>query len=150
MGTLTIPVTLESLPLYLRGGTILPLQQPGINTLQSRSNDMELLAALDTRQAATGMLFWDDGESLDTLTFSRYFLGRMSVAERMLSMTVMVDGAREVQYLRISRVVIIGITTGVGAVMVNGENHWDWTFQNGGLDVTNLQISVNDNFQILF
>ena len=99
-----IPVTLETLPLYLRGaGTILPLQQPGINTLQSRSNDMELLAALDDRQAATGLLFWDDGESLDTLTFSQYFLGRMSVEERKLSMTVMVDGARELQFLRISR-----------------------------------------------
>ena len=150
LGNLTKRVTLETLPLYLRGGTILPLQQPGINTLQSRSNDMELLAALDDRQAAAGLLFWDDGESLDTLTFSQYFLGRMSVEERKLSMTVMVDGARELQFLRISRVVIIGITTDVGAVIVNGEEHWEWTFQNGGLDVTNLQISVNDNFQILF
>ena len=112
---------------------------------------MELLAALDRGQAATGLLFWDDGESLDSLTFSRYFLGKMSVDERELNMTVMVDGAMsELQYLRISRVVIIGIDTGVGAVTVNGEEHLDWTFQNGGLDVTNLKISVNDNFQILF
>ena len=111
---------------------------------------MELLAALDTRQAATGLLFWDDGESLDNLTLRKYFLGRMSVAERILSMSVMVDGVRELQNLLISRVVIIGISSGVGAVIVNGEEHWDWTFENGGLDVTNLQISVNDDFQILF
>ena len=151
MGNLTIPVTLETLPIYLRGGTILPLQQPGMNTLESRRNDMELLAALDRGQVATGLLFWDDGESLDSLTFSRYFLGKMSVDGRELNMTVMVDGAMsELQYLRISRVVIIGIDTGVGAVIVNGEEHLDWTFQNGGLDVTNLKTSVNDNFQILF
>jgi len=151
LGNLTIPVTLETLPLYLRGGTILPLQQAGINTLESRRNNMELVAALDSRQAATGLLFWDDGESLDSLTSNRYFLGRISVEERQLNMTVEVDGVMsELQYLRISRVVVIGIDTGVETVIVNGEEHSDWTFQNGGLDVTNLNISVNDNFQILF
>ena len=70
---------------------------------------------------------------------------------RQLKMTVEVDGVMsELQNLHISRVVVIGIDTRVGTVIVNGEDHSDWTFQNGGLDVTNLNISVNDNFQFLF
>ena len=150
LGYLTIPTTLQTLPLYLRGGSILPLQQPGINTVESRTKDMEILAALDSSQMASGLMFWDDGVSLDTITFGQYFLGRMRVNNRKLNMTVEVDGARELQHLWISRVVIIGITNGVAAVMVNGQETWDWTFQDGKLDITNLYISVNDNFEILF
>ena len=150
LSEVTIPVTLATLPLYLRGGHILPLQLPGINTVESRRNDLELLASLDSTEEATGILFWDDGESLDSVSAGRFFLGRISIEDRALTMTVEMDGYVEVQSLFISRVVILGIEHSVGAVIVNGEEHWDFSLQNGGLDITNLRISVNDNFEILF
>ena len=111
---------------------------------------MELLASLDSNEEATGILFWDDGESLDSVSAGRFFLGRISIEDRALTMTVEMDGYVEVQSLFISRVVILGIEHSVGAIIVNGEEHWDWSFQNGGLDITHLHISVNDNFEILF
>jgi alpha-glucosidase (family GH31 glycosyl hydrolase) len=141
---------LATLPLYLRGGTVVPLQQHALTTSKARGNPMELLAALDSRQEAVGQLFWDDGEAIGTLDSGKYFLGKLEVTGRLLAMRVERDGMEELQFLLVSRVVVLGIKGEVEAVVVNGEEHSDWHFMDGGLFVTNLALSVNDNFQILF
>jgi len=56
--------------LFVRGGTIIPWQTPSQTTVQSRSNPMGVLVALDSNQAATGSLYWDDGVTLDADTKS--------------------------------------------------------------------------------
>ena len=42
-GQVTVAAPLDTLPLHLRGGHILPLQQPASNTATSRANPLELL-----------------------------------------------------------------------------------------------------------
>lgn len=61
---ITIPAPLGHIPLYIRGGTILPLQNPGYTTYESRKNPWELLIALNIQGTATGSLYIDDGESI--------------------------------------------------------------------------------------
>ena len=61
-----------NIPLHVRGGAILPLQRPALNTTFSRLNKMALIAALDTRGSARGSLFWDDGTSRDTFNRGNY------------------------------------------------------------------------------
>uniref|UniRef100_A0A671MMG6 alpha-glucosidase n=1 Tax=Sinocyclocheilus anshuiensis TaxID=1608454 RepID=A0A671MMG6_9TELE len=53
----------DKLGLHLRGGAILPAQRPDITTTYSRRHPMRLIIALDDNNAASGELFWDDGES---------------------------------------------------------------------------------------
>uniref|UniRef100_A0A672ULX4 alpha-glucosidase n=1 Tax=Strigops habroptila TaxID=2489341 RepID=A0A672ULX4_STRHB len=53
----------DKLGLHLRGGYIYPTQQPANTTVASRKNPMGLIIALDDNSAASGNLFWDDGES---------------------------------------------------------------------------------------
>ncbi len=48
----------------------------GLTTAESRKNPVELVFALDESDEARGTLFFDDGESLDTLAAGTYFLGR--------------------------------------------------------------------------
>lgn len=60
------------LPLYLRGGSIIPHQESAMNTVLSRKKPFYLYIALDDRQKAKGDLFWDDGESIDTYETSNY------------------------------------------------------------------------------
>ena len=55
---------LDKINLHVRGGHILPWQQPSTTTYMSRQNPMGLLVALDDMDLASGKLFWDDGESL--------------------------------------------------------------------------------------
>lgn len=57
---------LDTIPLLLRGGCILPVQDPGVTTTSSREKPFGLLVALDDEENANGELYWDDGDSLGT------------------------------------------------------------------------------------
>jgi alpha-glucosidase len=60
----TIPAPLGHIPLYIRGGSVLPMQEPGYTTYESRRNPWALIVALSSQGTATGSLYVDDGESI--------------------------------------------------------------------------------------
>ncbi|CAF0846134.1 unnamed protein product [Adineta steineri] len=72
LGNITVPAARNYLPLYLRGGSILPHQHEAMNTVLSRKNSFYLYVALDNQQRAQGDLYWDDGESINTYETSHY------------------------------------------------------------------------------
>uniref|UniRef100_F7BGL5 Maltase-glucoamylase n=1 Tax=Monodelphis domestica TaxID=13616 RepID=F7BGL5_MONDO len=55
---------LDHINLHIRGGYILPWQEPANNTHYSRRNSLGLLVALSDNGTAEGEFFWDDGESI--------------------------------------------------------------------------------------
>jgi len=61
---MTISAPLGHIPVYVRGGGILPMQEPGYTTAASRKNPWGLLVALSGEGTAYGSLYIDDGESL--------------------------------------------------------------------------------------
>ncbi|KJH46330.1 glycosyl hydrolase, family 31 [Dictyocaulus viviparus] len=68
-GYQTFPAPLTSLiPVFVRGGSILPRQAPNVTTKYSRQNPFELLIApgiyYRNESSTVGVLFWDDGESI--------------------------------------------------------------------------------------
>jgi alpha-glucosidase len=60
----TLAAPLEHINVHVRGGSILPLQEPGYTTTETRANPWGILVALDSDQKAKGDLYLDDGESL--------------------------------------------------------------------------------------
>ena len=60
----TIPAPLGHIPVYIRGGSILPQQEALYTTSESRKSPYSLLCALNADGAATGQLYVDDGESV--------------------------------------------------------------------------------------
>ncbi len=69
----TISAPLGHIPVYVRGGAVLPTQEPGYTTTESRKNPWGLIVALSNDGSASGSLYVDDGESLeqeDTLDIS--------------------------------------------------------------------------------
>uniref|UniRef100_A0A5F9DBU7 Sucrase-isomaltase, intestinal n=1 Tax=Oryctolagus cuniculus TaxID=9986 RepID=A0A5F9DBU7_RABIT len=58
-----LPAPLDHINLHVRGGYILPWQEPALNTNQSRQNALGLIIALDENKEAKGELFWDDGDT---------------------------------------------------------------------------------------
>ena len=60
----TIPAPLGHIPVYIRGGNVVPVQEPALTTRDSRKNPWGLLAALSPEGRASGSLYIDDGESL--------------------------------------------------------------------------------------
>ncbi|KAK3694555.1 putative alpha-glucosidase precursor [Podospora appendiculata] len=61
---ITIAAPLGHIPVYLRGGYVIPVQEPALTTADSRNNPWGLLVALDSKGTAEGVLYLDDGESL--------------------------------------------------------------------------------------
>jgi len=61
---LTIPAPLGHIPVYIRGGAVLPQQEALYTTSESRNSSWSLLCALDANGAATGSIYIDDGESI--------------------------------------------------------------------------------------
>ncbi|CAK7263498.1 hypothetical protein SEPCBS57363_000589 [Sporothrix epigloea] len=60
----TLDAPLGHIPLFVRGGYVLPMQKPGMTTTASRANPWNLLVALDATGSAAGELYLDDGESV--------------------------------------------------------------------------------------
>lgn len=61
----TISAPLGHIPVYIRGGSVLPTQEPGYTTTESRKNPWGLIVALSDDGTASGSLYVDDGESLE-------------------------------------------------------------------------------------
>nr|OQO24766.1 hypothetical protein B0A51_07791 [Rachicladosporium sp. CCFEE 5018] len=60
----TLSAPLEHINVHVRGGSILPLQQPGYTTAETQSNPFGILVALNKDGKASGSLYLDDGVSL--------------------------------------------------------------------------------------
>ncbi|XP_046463507.1 sucrase-isomaltase, intestinal-like isoform X2 [Daphnia pulex] len=82
---------LEKINLHVRGGYILPQQIEGLNTKLSRQNNFTMIVALNSDNAAAGDLFWDDGETINTVTNNQYYHIRFSYAET-LNNDIAVEG----------------------------------------------------------
>ena len=62
--SVNLSAPLDTIPLLIRGGYILPQQAPEQTTTKTRLNKIEILAAADEQLNAYGQLYWDDGDSL--------------------------------------------------------------------------------------
>ncbi|KAF7712730.1 Alpha-glucosidase [Penicillium ucsense] len=60
----TIAAPLGHIPVFVRGNSILPMQEPALTTRDARNTPWTLLTALGEKGTATGELYLDDGESL--------------------------------------------------------------------------------------
>ncbi|KAL9099583.1 MAG: hypothetical protein Q9163_004940 [Psora crenata] len=60
----TIDAPLGHIPVFVRGGYVLPLQEPAMVTRDARTNPWGVIVALSLEGRANGRLYVDDGESL--------------------------------------------------------------------------------------
>ncbi|KAJ8950170.1 hypothetical protein NQ314_008023 [Rhamnusium bicolor] len=65
---------LDTIPLLVRGGYILPQQTPKQTTTESRKTKIQLLVASDQKGAANGQLYWDDGDSLNLYEVNHFMI----------------------------------------------------------------------------
>ena len=74
-GHITIPDNKEGIPpVHLRGGHIIPVsgEQEFPNTESVRGKGVRLAVLPANDKTASGDLFWDDGESIDTIERNQY------------------------------------------------------------------------------
>uniref|UniRef100_UPI00398F50E8 neutral alpha-glucosidase C-like isoform X2 n=1 Tax=Pristiophorus japonicus TaxID=55135 RepID=UPI00398F50E8 len=77
--TLRVSVTLDSMPIYQRGGTIIPRKtQVRRSTKDMETVSYSLYIALNSENSATGKLFIDDGHSFNYQSKNQFLLRRYS------------------------------------------------------------------------
>jgi len=111
----SISAPLGHIPVYIRGGSVLPTQEPGYTTTESRKNPWGLIVALSDDGKASGSLYVDDGESLTpdaTLD--------ISFAAEQGQLRVGVKGEYK-DSNALGNVTILGVSGGVGQIKLNGQ-----------------------------
>ncbi|XP_028723035.1 sucrase-isomaltase, intestinal [Peromyscus leucopus] len=104
----TFPAPFDTINLHVRGGYILPCQEPEQNTYHSRKNFMKLIVAADDSQMAQGTLFWDDGESIDTYETGLYTLVQFDLKQKNLTSTILKDGYKNKAEMKLGYIHVWG------------------------------------------
>src|SRR5262249_42980202 len=131
----TIPAPLGHIPVYVRGGSVLPMQEPGYTTQASRKNPWGVPVSLNNEGASNGRLYVDDGQSLKpNATLEVEF--------------VVADGAvyastrgTYVDSNALANVTVLGVGSAPGTVTLNGqsvESHASYNSSSRVLRLTEL------------
>ncbi|CAK9806680.1 Lysosomal alpha-glucosidase [Anthophora plagiata] len=137
---------LDTIPLMIRGGSILPAQKPADTTTSSRKNNFELLVTLDHEKMAKGELYWDDGDSLDSIKNGQFTWLYFTVENNTLSSSK----AKESSYnekMILDKIQVWGVTTNVSRVFLNDrEIRFEYDSIKDCLNVDNLQVDLREKF----
>ncbi|KAK1757356.1 alpha-glucosidase [Echria macrotheca] len=133
----TIDAPLGHIPVYLRGGYVIPTQDPGLTTAASRKNPWGLIVALDKNGNASGQLYLDDGESLvpSETTWVQFSATHGS------SLAIIPQG-NFVDSNPLGNVTILGVPSAPASVKVNGKQlgsaAWTYSAEKQFLNLSDL------------
>uniref|UniRef100_A0A8B9BMW1 Glucosidase alpha, neutral C n=1 Tax=Anser brachyrhynchus TaxID=132585 RepID=A0A8B9BMW1_9AVES len=109
-GTLKIPVTLDKIPVFQRGGTVIPLKTAaGKSTEWMIDISYELRVALDTEACAIGELYLDDGHSFQYLHKKQFLYRKFTFHKNVLSSSCMDESGQYHATCVVERVIFLGL-----------------------------------------
>jgi alpha-glucosidase (family GH31 glycosyl hydrolase) len=141
---------MDYINLHLRGGFILPMQEPDVTTASSRKNDMSLTIAPDTAGTAFGQLYWDDGEQRDvaenyTLIYFTYNQGNLTIEVQHDALDLI-----ELNELHLTTINVMGVSEKPSKVVVDGQDgKFDYFEDTERLNVVDLNLSVLDDHNVV-
>uniref|UniRef100_A0A8C2NL27 P-type domain-containing protein n=1 Tax=Capra hircus TaxID=9925 RepID=A0A8C2NL27_CAPHI len=145
----------DKIGLHLRGGYIIPFQEPAVTTTASRKNPLGLIVALNDNNTAKGDFFWDDGETKDTIQKGNYILYTFSVSNNKLDIICMHSSYPEGTALAFETVKVLGLIDTVTEVSVIEDNqplraHYNFSYDasNQILLIYNLTFNLGGNFTV--
>ncbi|CAF4109219.1 unnamed protein product, partial [Adineta steineri] len=110
---------IQKINVHLRGGFIIPMKVPGPNLVLGRGNPFEFLVALSQSGNASGSLFWDDGDSLDTIENKTYNYFEFNVTSlNILTINALVTNDKDSSMV-LGTVKVLGLHKSVTNVNVN-------------------------------
>ncbi|CAL8083188.1 unnamed protein product [Orchesella dallaii] len=137
--------------LHVRGGNILPTQEPAMNTDASRQNPFGLIIALDDESLAEGTLYYDDGNSIEPQDSGLYFLTSYTYNNGTLRNQVERNEFSEMSQKVLNTIRLMGVDREVTGMTVNGNAHTDFTqLPSGEVQVNNLNLTMVTPFTITF
>ena len=153
LGSITVQAPRDYLPLYLRGGSILPLQESAMNTVLSRQKSFYLYIALDRNQRATGNMYWDDGESIDTYETSHYNYFIFNYGSQRLLLKAWTY-KYPAMHNKIDEISIFGMTKQPTRIIWNGQdlstNKWTFDSNKNILKMKALTLDLSKTHRYVF
>ncbi|XP_022100313.1 sucrase-isomaltase, intestinal-like [Acanthaster planci] len=156
--TTTLPADLYTINLHIRGGYVLPVQEPANNTVYSRKKPMGLIIALDDDLKARGNLFWDDGESRDSITEQNFILSEFSVntenGKGTLNIVNKISKYTDPDSLAFETIQIMGLTTDPTRAIYNETTipaeDFNYHSDNKVLTLTQLKLRISQSHTVIW
>eukprot|EP00116_Pleurobrachia_bachei_P003789 sb/3464051/ len=153
-GRKEISVTMETIPTFIRGGSVVVRH---LNTANStaemlKSGDYIVEVYLAADKSASGFLFVDDGVSVDTISKDMYQTVHFNASGTRITSEVklLYPGYNNTNTLR--EIVISGLEKAPMTVKINeSEDDWtSYTYKNGILHVTGLALQMQKAFCVSY
>ncbi|XP_063237643.1 neutral alpha-glucosidase AB [Bacillus rossius redtenbacheri] len=120
-GTVQIPVTMSSVPVFQRGGSILAkrerVRRAAILTLD---DPFTLVVAVDRNNSASGTLYIDDGESFEYRKGKHLYLSFVFDGKKLTSRSL--DAGQLPSRTWLERVVVLGWSSGAASALVESRS----------------------------
>ncbi|XP_019374617.1 PREDICTED: neutral alpha-glucosidase C isoform X1 [Gavialis gangeticus] len=154
-GKLKIPVTLESIPVFQRGGSIILLKTAvGKSTEWMTDISYELRVALDSKDSAVGELYLDDGHSFQYLHKKQFLYRKFTFHENVLSSSCADGNGQYSTKCGVERVLILGVRQQPTSAIINyqdGKNKdiiFTYDDKTSTLTLEKLLLNVGTNWEI--
>ncbi|KAK5898994.1 hypothetical protein CesoFtcFv8_008516 [Champsocephalus esox] len=144
---LRLHAPLDKINLHLREGSITPTQAPNLTLWVSSGQPLHLVTALSEGGAASGDLFWDDGETIDTSENNLYSYILFSVAQNVMTSQVLHSNV-EATYITVETASFYGVKQKPSRVTVNSQDATFTYRDNQVLTVADLGLNLSQNFTI--
>ncbi|KAL6481335.1 hypothetical protein MHYP_G00094150 [Metynnis hypsauchen] len=138
---------LDKINVHLREGSIIPTQRPNTTLWVSSGQPLRLIVCLTEEGLAEGDLFWDDGETLDTYETDQYAYITFRLKENTMTSEV-VHSHLEASYITVETVSFYGVKSAPTSVTVNSQEAAFNYAANQVLTVSDLGLTLNQNFVI--
>ncbi|CAD5115204.1 DgyrCDS4198 [Dimorphilus gyrociliatus] len=136
------------IPLHVRAGSIIPMRRPQKTTQESLHQPFRLLVSPNSRDEASGVLFHDNGESIDSFENQRYLFVEFTYTRRRL--TVQRIDANLFLYPYIFEITVHRVAQNPSFVSINGETHHTYSFhpRYNLLHITNLSLDITSSLLV--
>uniref|UniRef100_A0A7N6BX32 P-type domain-containing protein n=1 Tax=Anabas testudineus TaxID=64144 RepID=A0A7N6BX32_ANATE len=144
---LRLGAPLDKINLHLREGTVIPTQTPNLTLWVSSGQPLHLVSALSGDGSATGDLFWDDGETIDTYETNQYAYIIFNVAQKTMTSQVLHNNV-EASNITVESATFYGVKEKPSKVLVNSKDAHFTYRANQVLTVDDLELKLSQNFTI--
>ncbi|XP_060910669.1 lysosomal alpha-glucosidase [Labrus mixtus] len=144
---LRLQAPLDKINLHLREGSIIATQAPNLTLWVSSGQPLHLVSALSDDGSASGDLFWDDGESIDTYENNKYAYIIFNITQNVMTSQVLHSNV-EATYITVETASFYGVKKEPSRVLVNSQDATFTYRTNQVLTVSELGLNLSQNFTI--
>ncbi|KAK8803555.1 hypothetical protein WA158_001249 [Blastocystis sp. Blastoise] len=139
------PVSLDTIPLHVRGGSIFILQDPCETIFDTRRTNYTLSVYLDRKETAEGYLYMDQGETLDVVENGLYTHILYKATKNMLTITVNKNGY--ILEPLLDSIIIRGVWDSITTFTINNITY-PILFEDNNIMASHMNMNMNNNYTI--